>query len=69
MATVRVKDVKNGKGEPAAVIIPIALRREIASEREMACLLKSDKMKRGLLAALNRKRRIPFQEALEKLGS
>ncbi|GKT09111.1 hypothetical protein [Desulforhabdus sp. TSK] len=51
------------------VIVPIELWREIQSEKETAYLLKSETMKKRLLDARNRKESIPFDEALEKLGS
>lgn len=50
------------------VIVPIEMWREIESEKETAYLLKSEKMKRLLLEAKERKTGIPFEEALEKLG-
>ena len=55
-------------GEPTAVIVPIELWREIASERETAYLLKSETMKTRLLAAQQRQEGIPFDAAVEKLG-
>ena len=42
--------------------------REIESERETDYLLKSENMKRRLLAARASKESIPFEAALEKLG-
>ena len=50
------------------VIVPIELWREIESEKETAYLLKSEKMKKRLLEAKDRKEGIPFDEACEKLG-
>ena len=46
--------MSNEVGEPTAVIVPIELWREIASERETAYLLKSEAMKQRLLAAQRR---------------
>ena len=50
------------------VIVPIDLWQEIQSEKETAYLLKSKPMKKQLLAAKNRKKGIPFDEARKKLG-
>jgi hypothetical protein len=47
---------------------PIKLWREIESEKETACMLKSKRMRRRLLEAKNRRKGISFDEALEKLG-
>lgn len=63
-----IQFVSNEAGEPTAVIVPIALWREIASERETAHLLKSETMKRRLLAAKKRKGGIPLDEVIAKLG-
>ena len=51
-----------------AVIVPIDLWREIASEKETAYLLKNEKMKKRLLEAKGRKEGIGFEEACKKLG-
>ena len=50
------------------VIVPIDLWREIEAEKETAYLLKSEKMKKRLLEAKDRKEGIPFDQACEKLG-
>ncbi len=50
-----IQIVCNESGEPTAVIVPIELWREIASERETAYLLKSDSMRSRLLAAAQRR--------------
>ena len=68
MASQDVQIVSNEDGEPTAVIVPIELWREIASERETAYLLKSATMKSRLLAALHRTEGIPLEVAVEKLG-
>ncbi|HXA49857.1 MAG TPA: hypothetical protein VNV86_06130 [Candidatus Acidoferrum sp.] len=68
MASQDVQIVSNEDGEPTAVIVPIELWREIASERETAYLLKSATMKSRLLAALHRTEGIPLEAAVEKLG-
>jgi antitoxin YefM len=49
-----IQIVPNEAGEPTAVIVPIALWKEIASERETAYLLKSETMQQRLRAALER---------------
>ena len=64
-----IQYVSDESGQPTAVIVPIELWREIESEKETAYLLKSENMKRRLLEAKERKTGIPFEEALEKLGS
>jgi antitoxin YefM len=63
-----IQIVSNEAGEPTAVIIPIELWREIASERETAHLLKSETMKQRLLAAAQRRDGLPLEAVLEKLG-
>ena len=63
-----VEYVSDEQGEPVAVLVPIALWREIESERETAYLLKSEAMKRRLLEAKERRTGLPFEEALEKFG-
>jgi PHD/YefM family antitoxin component YafN of YafNO toxin-antitoxin module len=54
MAEPDIQIVSDASGEPTAVIVPIALWREIQSERETAYLLKSETMRRRLLAAKER---------------
>jgi antitoxin YefM len=68
MADAEIQIVSNEDGHPTAVIVPIELWREIASERETAYLLKSDNMKRRLLASLERTEGLPLEAAIEKLG-
>ena len=51
-----------------AVIVPIALWREIASERETAYLLKSEAMRQRLRAALERGNGLSLDDAVAKLG-
>lgn len=55
MRNTDIQIVSDEAGEPTAVLVPIELWREIASERETAYLLRSDTMKRRLLAAAERK--------------
>ena len=63
-----IQVVSNEAGEPTAVIVPIALWREIVSERETAYLLKSATMRQRLLAALERRSGVPLDDAVAKLG-
>lgn len=60
--------MSNQAGEPTAVIVPIALWREIGSERETAYLLRSEAMRQRLLAALGREIGVPLDAAVAKLG-
>ena len=59
--------VTDEAGQPTAVIVPIALWKEIASERETAHLLKSATMRQRLLAAMERGSDVPLDDALSKL--
>ena len=63
-----IQIVSNEAGEPTAVIVPIGLWREIASERETAHLLKSETMKQRLLAATQRRDGLSLEAVVEKLG-
>ncbi|HRI86944.1 MAG TPA: prevent-host-death protein [Candidatus Hydrogenedentes bacterium] len=68
MASNRVQYVHNDKGEDTAVIVPIALWREIAAARETAYLLRSDTMKQRLLDARRRKGGVSLEEIEQKLA-
>ncbi len=68
MSEADIQVVSNEAGEPTAVIVPIAIWKEIASERETAYLLKSEAMRRRLQDALQRTSGIPLDEAIAKLG-
>ncbi len=68
MVNAEIQIVSNESGQPTAVIVPIGISREMASERETDCLLKSENMKRRLLDALASRESIPFGDALVKLG-
>jgi PHD/YefM family antitoxin component YafN of YafNO toxin-antitoxin module len=68
MIQTSIQYVSDEKGAPTAVIVPIELWRKLASEKETAYLLKSKKMRKRLLEAKNRRKGIPFEEALAKLG-
>ena len=63
-----VQYVSDSEGKNIGVIVPIALWRELASERETAYLLKSETMKRRLLEAKDRNEGISLEDAREKLG-
>ena len=68
MPEAEIQYVSNESGEPTAVIVPISLWRDIASERETAHLLKSETMKRRILEAKERQQGLSLDEAIEKLG-
>jgi antitoxin YefM len=68
MADADIQFVSNESGEPTAVIVPIALWREIESERETAYLLRSETMKRRLLEAKERQHGLSIEAVVEKLG-
>ena len=70
MSDADIQVVSNEAGEPTAVIVPIALWKEIASERETAYLLKSETRPQRLLAALERESvgRVTLDDAVAKLG-
>jgi hypothetical protein len=63
-----VQYVSDADGNNIGVIVPIALWRELASERETAYLSQSAAMKRRLLEAKERDKGIPLEDAREKLG-
>jgi antitoxin YefM len=63
-----IQIVSNEAGEPTAVIVPIALWKQIASERETAYLLKSETMRQRLRAALERESGVSLDDAVSKLG-
>lgn len=68
MSETDIQVVTNEAGQPTAVIVPIALWNEIASERETAYLLRSDAMRERLLGALDRGGVVPMADALAQLG-
>lgn len=68
MASAEIQVVSNEAGEPTAVIVPIDLWREIASERETAYLLKSEPMRQRLLNSLKRTDSVPLDDAISKLA-
>ena len=68
MPDIDIQIVSNEAGVATAVIVPIALWKEIASERETAHLLKSATMRHRLLAALERGDGVSLEDAVAKLG-
>jgi antitoxin YefM len=62
-----IQIVSHVAGEPTAVIVPIELWREIASERETVYLMKSETMKQRLLAAAQRQNGLSLEAVVEKL--
>ena len=68
MSEADIQVVSNEGGEPTAVIVPIALWKEIAAERETAYLLKSETMRQRLLAALERGSGVLLDDVVAKLG-
>ena len=68
MPEAEIQYVSNESGEPTAVIVPISLWHDIASERETAHLLKSETMKRRLLEAKEREQGLSLDEVIEQLG-
>ena len=68
MATdANVQYVSDESGNAVAVLVPIDVWREIESERETAYLLKSEAMRKRLLAAKDRMAGISL-DARKKLG-
>lgn len=63
-----VQYVSDESGNAVAVIVPIDVWREIESERETACLLKSDAMRKSLLESKNRIGGVSLGEVRQKLG-
>jgi len=66
--TTEIQYISDVSGKNVGVIVPMALWREIESERETAYLLRSKTMKRRLLEAKARKTGISLEDACEKLG-
>jgi len=58
-----IQHVSDAEGNNVAVIVPIAVWREIEAERETAYLLRSKTMKRRLLEAKERITGISLQDA------
>ncbi|WP_420125186.1 prevent-host-death protein [Longimicrobium sp.] len=60
--------VTDAEGNPTAVLVPIDLWNEIASERETEYLLRNPAMRARLLAARARTEGISLDDAIAKLG-
>ena len=63
-----IQYVSDTEGNAVGVLVPIALWREIESEREAAYLLNSEAMRKRLLEARDRTEGISIEEARAKLG-
>jgi PHD/YefM family antitoxin component YafN of YafNO toxin-antitoxin module len=63
-----IQIASNHAGQPAAVIVPIALWREITSERETVYLPTSETMKQRLMAAAQRQDGFSWEAVVEKPG-
>jgi antitoxin YefM len=61
--------VSDDTGQPVAVIVPIALWREIAAQQETVYLLKSETMRQRLAEARKHDPGISRESAAEKLRS
>jgi antitoxin YefM len=68
MASTEILYISDDSGETTAVIVPIALWRELESQRETAYLLESETMRRRLLEARDRQEGLPLEAVIEKLG-
>ena len=63
-----IQYVSDTEGNAVGVLVPIALWREIESERETAYLLKSESMRQRLMQAKERTTGISIEDARAKLG-
>ena len=63
-----IQYISDATGNPVGVIVPIEIWEEIESEKETAYLLRSDAMKKRLLAAKERIEGISLEDACAKLG-
>lgn len=68
MASPEIQYISDESGQTTAVIVPIALWRELESHRETAYLLKSDAMRQRLLEARDRQEGLSIEAVVEKLG-
>ncbi len=68
IATEELRYVSDAEGNTIGVIVPIALWREIESERETAYLLKNDAMTKRLLEAKDREGGVSIEDAGSQLG-
>ena len=63
-----IQYISDAAGNRVAVIVPINLWREIESERETAYLLRSEAMKKRLMAARDRQEGISLEDARAQVG-
>ena len=68
MIVTDIQYISDAQGNAVGVIVPIALRHELESEKETAYLLKSEKMKTRLIEAMKRDNGFSFRDVTEKLG-
>lgn len=68
IAADEIRYVSDSEGNTVGVIVPIALWREIESERETAYLLASETMKKRLLEAKDRDGGVSIEDACAQLG-
>ena len=68
MDTPHVQYIVDEEGKPTGVIVPIELWEALLAETETVYLLKSEVMRKRLLAAKERAEGIPFEVVREKLG-
>jgi PHD/YefM family antitoxin component YafN of YafNO toxin-antitoxin module len=68
MAPHQIQYVSDEEGNAVAVIVPIELWREIASQRETAYLLNSEAMKRRLLDSLASDESIPLDDVRRRFN-
>ena len=68
MTSTGIQYISDDSGETTAVIVPIALWREIESQRETAHLLEAETMRRRLIEARDRQGGLPLEAVIEKLG-
>ena len=66
--TTDIQYVSDAEGHAVSVLVPIALWREIESERETVYLLKSETMRQRLREAQERTTGISIKDARAKLG-
>ena len=68
MAEEEIQYVSDADGNAVAVIVPIALWREIEAQQETAYLLKSDAMKHRLFEARQRRQDFSMEEIRARTG-
>ena len=68
MANPTLQYVSNENGDVTAVLVPITIWREIASELETQHLLRSPAMRERLLRARREEGGVPLSEVLRRFG-